>query len=285
MTGRLVHLGKTLQSRIRDFFDSPIDGAATPLEVVQGALAILERKVQPVGRGRRVFPYNRVTVRVGPGIADRASLQAAFEHFDEKLRERLAELKCAAPAGLAARLVFVKRAPADWTSTEVFRVECTVEAEPGVATTTAPRQPTLDVSIVKGAATQPAYTFTQPIVCIGRTEDPVDVRGNVRRNHVIFVDTIDGVTETVGRAHARIDFDGEHGEYRIFNEGSSNPTFIARAGTTIQVQPRDPRGVRVRSGDEIQLGRALIRINLVAAPVARPTGPHEEQLQTTDVAG
>ena len=285
MTGRLVYLGKTLQSRIREFFDSPIDGAATPLEVLHGALETLERKVQPVGRGRRVFPYNRVTIRVGPAVADKASLQAAFEDFDGKLRERLAELKCTPPPGLLVRMVFVKRAPADWTAAEVFRVECGVDAESAeVAGIPPAQQPAIEVSVVKGAATQPTYTFTQPIVCIGRTEDPIDIRGNVRRNHVVFGDTIDGITETVGRAHARIEFDAEHREYRILNEGSSNPTFISRAGTTIQVQ-RDPRGVRVRSGDEIQLGRALVRIAVVAAPIAPAAATNDQPLPTSNVAG
>ena len=83
-----------------------------------------------------------------------------------------------------------------------------------------------------------------------------------RRNRVAFLDARDGVTETVGRAHARLRFDAGSRSYRLFDDGSSNGTSIIRDGTTIAVPPRDPRGVRVQSGDEIQVGRALLRIEI-----------------------
>jgi hypothetical protein len=279
-----MDLGKTLQSRIKEFFDSPIDGACTPLEIVQGALAVLERKVQPVGRGRRVFPYNRVTVRVGPGIADKASLQAAFERFDEKLAERLAELKCSVTQPPVVRLAFMKRAPAEWAPNQVFSVECWHEVDAQAPVDPLPPQPALEIAIVRGAASQSSYAFTQPVVAVGRTEDPIDDRGNVRRNHVVFLDTVDGATETVGRAHARLEFDAAHREYRIFNESSSNPTFISRDGTMIQVRPRDPRGVRVRSGDEIRLGRAVMRISTTEAPAASAPAAERAVPATADIA-
>jgi hypothetical protein len=49
---------------------------------------------------------------------------------------------------------------------------------------------------------------------------------------------------------------------RLFDEGSRNGTAILRDGEVIAVHRRDPRGVRVRSGDEVRLGRALIRIDI-----------------------
>ena len=100
------------------------------------------------------------------------------------------------------------------------------------------------------------------LFAIGRTPEPTDDQGRVRRNDIAFLDVTDGITETVGRAHARIQLDPAAADYRIFNDGSSNPTFIVRAGTTIQVAPRDPRGVRLRSGDEIHLGRAAMQFTV-----------------------
>jgi hypothetical protein len=285
VTGRFIHLGRALQARVREFFDSPIAGTAMPLELVQGALAILERKVQPLGRGRRTFPYNRVTIRVGPGAVDRTAIQAAFEGFEERLRERFAELKCDTPAGLVVRQQFLEQPAPEWLPGQVFSVECAAEPEAASPPAPAPQQPALAVTIVKGAATQPSYAFTQPVVAIGRTEDPVDARGTVRRNHVVFTEAVDGATETVGRAHARFEFDAAHGAYRIFNDGSSNPTVISRAGAMIPVHPRDPRGVRVQSGDEIQLGRALIRIDVRDRPSSHADARGEEQPETLDVAG
>jgi pSer/pThr/pTyr-binding forkhead associated (FHA) protein len=84
----------------------------------------------------------------------------------------------------------------------------------------------------------------------------------VRRNDVAFLDSVDGVTETVGRAHACFRCDQERGEYQIFDDGSSNGTWIVRKGTTILVPPKDPRGVRVESGDEILFGRAAVRVSI-----------------------
>ena len=49
-----------LQSRLKKFFDTTLDAAATPLEIGQAVLDDVERRVEPVGRGRRVFPYTRL---------------------------------------------------------------------------------------------------------------------------------------------------------------------------------------------------------------------------------
>jgi hypothetical protein len=255
-----VDIGKALQSRIKEFFDSPLAADATPLEITQAVLEELELKVQPVGRGRRVFPYNQVLVRIGPTAADRPAMQAACDALPERLRERLGELRCAAPDKLEVRTTFLKRAPTDWQPGRLFAVECRSEVD--VSTEPLEDLPlrTVHVSVVKGSGSQETYSFSQSVISIGRTAEPTDDRGRVRRNDVIFLDAVDGITETVGRAHARLQFEPKTREYRIFNEGSSNPTFILRDGTSIQIPARDPRGVRVCSGDEIQLGRAVIRL-------------------------
>ncbi|MEP6916915.1 MAG: FHA domain-containing protein, partial [Acidobacteriota bacterium] len=143
----------------------------------------------------------------------------------------------------------------------LYSVECHADAEVvRVARGEPANAGSLRVTVVKGAAAEPEYTFTDAVVAIGRTAEPADELGRVRRNHVVFMDAVDGVTETVARAHARIQ--RADGQYRIFHEGTSNATFIIRGGTPIPVAPRDPRGVRIQSGDEVQLGRALIRLTI-----------------------
>jgi hypothetical protein len=253
-------MGKALQSRIKDFFDSPLDAAATPLELIRAVLADLERKVEPVGRGRRVFPYSHVHVRLGPVVAERSALQAAFDGLGGRLQERLLELQCASPVTLEVRVSFLKKPPVEWKPGQLFSVECRSDAEPATAAGEARRPRRVRLTIVKGAATEETYSFTQSVISIGRTAEPTDGRGRVRRNDVVFLDNVDGLTETVGRAHARLQLDDKTGQYRIFNEAASNPTFIIRDGATIQIPARDPRGVRVCAGDQIQLGRALIQV-------------------------
>jgi pSer/pThr/pTyr-binding forkhead associated (FHA) protein len=260
VSARLSAIGKEWQTRIKRFFDSPLDADAKPLEICQAALDEIESRVQPVGRGRRVFPYNRVIVRVRPAGADRAALEACFAALPARVHERLAELQCATIGALDIKVTFLKKAPPDWPPEQLFAVDGHADAAVPSTGGEGPRTPSLHVLVLKGAASDESYTFTEPTVSIGRTPEPTDDRGHVRRNRVAFLDVIDGVTETVGRAHARLRFEPGTGEYRLYDEGSSNGTSIVRDGAAIPVPARDPRGVRVKSGDEVQIGRAVIRV-------------------------
>jgi hypothetical protein len=258
VTGRLSDIGKEWQSRLKGFFESPLGADAHPLEIFQAVLDELERKAQPVGRGGRTFPYSRILVRVASAHADRPTIEAVFRDLEARLRERLGELRSEVPRALEVKVAFLKKAPADWPDGQLYSLECHADVEPPRTVREESGHAALRVTVVKGAAAQEEYTFTDALIAIGRTAEPADELGRVRRNHVVFLDAVDGVTETVGRAHARVQRDGK--EYRIFHEGTSNATFIVRSGTPILVPPRDPRGVRLQSGDEVQLGRAIIRL-------------------------
>ena len=265
MTARLSHISRDLHSRIRKIFDTSLEPDATPLEICHAALADVESRVHPLGRGRRVFPYTRLVVRVRQVDEDPVPIESAFEGFGARVLERLAELKCEAPASLDVRLECLAPPPAEWRPERMFAVEYVRDGQARGASATEeldPDRPRLNVIVLKGATTEERYTFTDPVVSIGRTSDPTDALGRPRRNRVAFLDTVDGVTETVGRAHALVRFDTAAREYRLFDEGSSNGTSIMRGGAMIPVHPRDPRGVRVRSGDEVLVGRALIRVEL-----------------------
>ena len=262
MTADLRRIGRDLQTRLKDFFDSPLGADATPLEILHVVLDALERKVQPAGRGRRVFPYTRAIVRIAHAGADPVAIEAVVADLDTRLRERLTELGCEFPQELSAT-VSVTAEPGD-PAPPVIAVECLADA---VATPprvqpqpVAAARPPVTITVVKGQCEQGEYTYDEPVIAMGRLAEPTDALGQVRYNHVAFADTRDGINETVGRAHARLQFDASAGHYFLFNEGSSNPTSIIRAGRTIRVAPRDPRGVRVQSGDQVQLGRALVKV-------------------------
>lgn len=261
MSARLRHIGRDLQSKLKEFFENPLDAGATPLELLQAALDDLERRVQPAGRGRRLFPYNRVVVRITQHGADEPAIQAVFRDLGPRLRDRLTELACEMPASIAATVV-LEPAPEPDAPARI-RVECIDDTEVASVPSSGPLQrPPLRITVVKGRCAEPEYVFDEPVIAIGRTSEPTDALGLVRYNHVAFLEERDGVNETVGRAHARLQFDSSSGCYVLFNESSSNPTSIVRGGRTIRVAPRDPRGVRVMSGDQLQLGRALLRITV-----------------------
>ncbi len=257
MPSGLFALGKQWHTRLKEFFDSEPGRDAKPLEIAQAVLDDAEQKVHPVGRGRRIFPYNHVVVRVRHPRIDAAAMEATLRVLDLRLRERLSELQCDVPGDLHLTVACLEAAPPEWMPDQLFSVDyrwnpasTAPEGSPSVS---------LQIAIVKGAATEQSYCLTDSVVAIGRTSEANDQLGRVRRNHVAFLDAADGVTETVGRAHARLERDRD-GRYRIFDEGSSNGTCIIRRGTVIPVPRRDPRGVRIESGDEIQLGRAVIRV-------------------------
>ena len=267
-------MSRDLHSRLKHFFDTPLDASATPLEIGLAVLDDVERHVEPMGRGRRAFPYTSLTVQVLAEESARLRIESALQTLDQRVRERLAELNCDPPRTLVVTIGWLDDRPAAWNSSQIFAVDygraaltaaapapAAVAATP-VAELPAVSIPNVTVSVLKGAASDGTYRFHESVISIGRSEDPTDALGRVRRNRVAFLDVVDGVTETVGRAHARLRFDQATRDYRLFDDGSSNGTAIVRGGETIAVPPRDPRGVRVQSGDEVLVGRAVMRIEI-----------------------
>jgi hypothetical protein len=257
VTARLMNVGRKLQARVRDFFDAAPDATAPPLELLQATLDQLERKVQSSGRGIRSFPYNRVIVHIAQPAADRNAIDTVFADLPARLRERLAELRCELPADFEASAAYEE---ATDTAQPVLWIECSNTADAVAPLAATDELPTLRLLVIAGQCEQPDYTFQQRAIAIGRGATPTDTSGRMRHNQIAFLEVRDGTTETVARAHARLEFDDELRAYVLFNESSTNPTFIRRDGRNLRVAPRDPRGVRVQPGDELQLGRALLRI-------------------------
>jgi len=266
VNARLRDISRDLQSKLKEFFDSSLGSDATPLELLQATLDELERKVHPAGRGRRIFPYNRVVVHVAHRGADPLAIEAVFRELPVRLRTRLLELQCDAPEPIEASVAISD--PPEGRTTPSLAIECfndrEARPEPVVRTV---GYPSVTISIAKGQCAETEYVFEEPVIAIGRGAEPADALGQIRHNHVPFLEQRDGVNETVGRAHARLQFDSMSGHYHLFNESSSNPTSIIRGGRAVRVAPRDPRGVRVQSGDQIQLGRAVVRVTIAPSAV------------------
>jgi hypothetical protein len=260
VTGRLLDIGKGWQQRVRKLFDSPLDESATPLDIAQAVLDDVERHVQPVGRGRRAFPYTHLAVRVKQATPDPVPLETAFDAFGQRVQDRLRELRCEMPRTIAVDVIRLHEAPSGWPANKLFAVDYSKQPIEPAADTCVDSAPALRITVLKGSAAAESYSLGDTVISIGRSPEAIDGAGRVRRNDIAFLDTVDGVTETVGRAHAQLRFDPAARLYRLFDQGSSNGTSIIRNGTTIAVPPHDPRGVGVRSGDEIRLGRAAIRV-------------------------
>src|SRR5262245_16581281 len=93
-------------------------GPREPLEVLHAILDAVARHVQPGGRGRFVFPYNRIKVSVAASSRDaRAQLESVLDG-DPSLGDRIAERLIAAGCDardLDVRTTYVAAASENWT--------------------------------------------------------------------------------------------------------------------------------------------------------------------------
>jgi pSer/pThr/pTyr-binding forkhead associated (FHA) protein len=155
----------------------------------------------------------------------------------------------------------VERAEDQWPNRQYHldftRVEPPVEEPRGDAP-----PPRVDVAVMKGIAARQTYTFASPRIDVGRCQEVRDSRNRlIRTNHVAFTEGADAANQTVSRQHAHITCDPRTGHVRIHDDGSSHGTGIVRDGRTVSVG-RGTRGTRLRSGDEIVVGEARLRIRI-----------------------
>ena len=248
--------------RVQQWFDPPLDHDAAPLEVREAIIEDIAQRVEPAGPGRRVLPYNFVTVTMlAADKASRARLQAALDGLQESVVARLTEIRCVIPPGFAVDTRYTTRQPAAWAPHQRLAVAYD-QREAATAGTAANEPARLRITIARGQASHASYTFAETHIRIGRCAQPIDGRGRPRTNHVAFLEDGDDHTRTVGRSHASIRFDPARREYRVFDDGSHNGTRVMRDGALFEVKPHDPVGVTLRSGDEIQVGTAALRVQI-----------------------
>ena len=259
-------LGGTVVDAVRRAVDPPLDEDARPLDVKRAIVEAVEQQLEPAGAGRRVLPGDRVLVTLLAEPAEaRGGLEAVLADIRDTIATRLQELQCGVPRRFAVDVSYVRRPPAEWTSGQRLSVTLAPSAvrrgaNDGEADLATP--PALAIDVVRGQTDQPQFTFAEPVVRIGRSSDPTDERGRPRFNQVAFLENDSAENRTVTRGHALIRYHAATGEYRLFDEGSANGTRVVRSGEVIDVPKRDPVGLALRSGDEVQLGKAAIKVKI-----------------------
>jgi len=268
---RAKEIGGAMADAVRRAVDPPLDDDARPLDVKRAILEAVEQQVEPAGGGRRLLPGEVVHVRI-LAVNDevRPSLDAVLADLQQALITRLRELRCDIPRRLGVDVAYVPAPLADWASDQ--RLQVTVDnvaargvtQVPTVVEVPQPSQrsavPALTITVVRGEAVERTATFRESVIRIGRSADPTDERGRPRFNHVAFLENDSPENRTVTRGHAVIRFNAETGEFRLFDEGSANGTRVLRSGDVIDLPKRDPIGFTLRSEDEVQLGKAAIRV-------------------------
>ncbi|HEY1339004.1 MAG TPA: FHA domain-containing protein [Bryobacteraceae bacterium] len=226
-------------------------GEADAMVVMQHQiLEDVESKVQTMARGKRVFPFTRVTVTLASADAARRDLlESAFgERLPEDIREALTGIGCELPRAFTVEV----RTAENGASPFMVEYGKDAPAKPREATAVA------RLVVVRGKTERGEYTLEKARTNIGRLAELTDSEQRVvRRNDIVFEEGGDEANATVSRRHAHIKLDD--GEYRICDDGSEFGTRVFRDGRPIEVPAGNRRGERLRTGDEVYLGRGCLR--------------------------
>ncbi len=270
---------RALESRLTTAFEQAAqrvagsNAAPPPIETIELAVDEIASHVQPAGRGRFSFPFNRVTITfAAPTPEDEARFEAICEgppSIQERVLRRLISAGCDSPdvdvhveyspalttqeSGPGADTAPRLRAPLFSLGLARVDADARVRRGPGVS---------LEVVVLSGEADRGAYKFTAFPVAIGRGADVRDSRNQLlQTNHVAFIESANDINRTVSRRHARIELDESTGRPRIVDDNSAQGTSVIRGGRGIAV-PRGSRGLGLKSDDEIVLGQARIRVQI-----------------------
>jgi len=211
--------------------------------------------------GKYVFPFDLVRLHLlGVPEAQSPVFRSEFlsSYFAEELRASLTRSSYRFPDDLRVEITTTSTLPApqeDW-----LRVEAAMREKPAAEKPLPKTQARLVV--LSGTASAGEYALEKTRTNIGRTADTYhSAAGPSRRNDLAFAEDSE-INRTVSREHAHILYSAKTGEYRICNDriykGSNCGIWIVRDGLSQPVH-RNTRGTVLKDGDEIHLGRAILR--------------------------
>jgi hypothetical protein len=230
-------------------------GSQTCLELYEELLATIADKAEPVSGSRQVFPFNHLLIELPAGTLEkRAALEEAFgdrRELRKDILQRLSEAGCEAPEGLEIDLRFSQPNDANLPIAIHF-----LRAERSL--------PQIRITVERGVSSQATTLFRQAGIRLGRCAEVVDAVGRpIQRNDVAFLDNGEPINSTVSRKHARIEFDAAAARFILIDDFSERGTVIFRDNRAIQVPKGDSRGAVLQAGDQIHLGRAVLRFDIV----------------------
>ncbi len=216
--------------------------------------------------GRNVFPYNLVRINLLGVPHEQATVfhgDFLAKYFAEELRSGLARSNYRFPDDLFVEITTTPKLPEpnqQWLTVD------TLITERVAAQSVTPIHPPARLTVEAGSTNQAELIVNGPRVNIGRTVEVYrEGSGLARRNDLAFGEQ-DEVSRSVSREHAHILYSQETGECRLVNDrvykGEANcGTYIIRNGFAMAVH-RNARGTVLASGDQIQLGQALLRFKV-----------------------
>jgi hypothetical protein len=255
----------------RTVFEAPFGAMAETIgdspEVAEIRIAVLDevkKKIQRAG-GKALFPYNVVRISIRAGANDAAVFERDFfrRFFEEEVRQGISKEACRFPEDLRVEIRVSDGDQQNWLLIETLAEDVPVVPEP-------PRAKRLArLVVVAGSANKPEVPLQKARTNIGRLVDVYKSEGLSRRNDLAFA-ADNPINRTVSREHAHILHEKKTGEYRLFNDRwykrgdkheSNCGLWIVRDGMGQEVH-RDTRGTRLLPGDEIHLGKAILKFQL-----------------------
>ncbi len=211
--------------------------------------------------GKHVFPFNLIRIQlrgVPENQADVFEGDFLAAYFAQEIKTSLSRSHYRFPADLQVEIQTTSVLP--------------LEREPWIVVETAQQKPepqnageqarAARLVVIEGVANVQELPINKARLNIGRTVEVFRAGGPSRRNDLAFTEDNER-NATVSREHAHILRSSRTGECRIFNDrnykGEANcGIWIVRDGLSQPVH-RGTRGTLLRSGDEIHLGRTVIR--------------------------
>ncbi len=266
-----MKISEVIERLGRTVFEGPFGATAQVVgespEVAEIRIAVLDevkKKIQRAG-GQALFPYNRVRIQIRAAAEERAVFEHDFfrRYFDEEVRAALSKEACRFPLDLRVQ-VSATDSDGKW-----LRVEMLAE-ESSPITEEAPRlRKAARLMVTAGSANKSEIPLQKIRTNIGRLTDVYKAEGLSRRNDLAFAED-NPINRTVSREHAHIVHDKKTGEYRLFNDRwykrgdkaeNNCGLWIVRDGMGQEVH-RDTRGTRLLPGDEIHLGKAVVKFQI-----------------------
>jgi len=255
----------------RTVFEAPFGALAETIgdspEVAEIRIAVLDevkKKIQRAG-GKALFPYNVVRIGIRASGQDAAVFEREFfrKFFEEEVRKGISKESCRFPDDLRVQIRVTDGDQENWLLIQTLSEDVPAVAEPARAKRVA------KLVVMAGSANRPEVSLQKGRTNIGRLVDVYKSEGVSRRNDLAFAED-NPINRTVSREHAHILHEKKTGEYRLFNDRwykrgdkheSNCGLWIVRDGMGQEVH-RDTRGTRLLPGDEIHLGKAVLKFHL-----------------------
>jgi hypothetical protein len=225
-----------------------------PIEIRREALREIADQVQPAGGGEYIFPFTAVHVDLyAADETQQSQLEAIFAMpgFAEDVKSGIADRGCPRPP----LSIEVEIKTED--STVPYRIQYQRSTKQGPKPA-APRPPARLV-VIEGQAETNELVIDRDLIYIGRLKQVIHSRSGLERQNQLAFDESES---SVSRKHARIEYDAASGRFRVFNDPAI--TSVSRDGRGIPCDAT--RGLQLRSGDELILGKARVRFEIDPNP-------------------